>query len=158
MCKDLYFFYFTNVASVYIVMDFIEHDLRTLMENMDKPFLQSEVKTLMHQLLSATQAMHSRWIMHRDLKSSNLLMTNRGVMKVADFGLATTFGDPAVDLTRTVVTLWYRAPEILLSASKYDSAVDMWSVGCIFAELMLKKPFLQGSSDMDQFHKVSYGI
>lgn len=89
-------------------MDFIEHDLKTLMDNMEKPFLQSEVKTLMHQLLSATQEMHSKWIMHRDLKTSNLLMTNRGMMKVADFGLATSFGDPEADLTRTVVTLWYR--------------------------------------------------
>lgn len=89
-------------------MDFIEHDLKTLMDNLEKPFLQSEVKTLMQQLLSATKEMHSKWIMHRDLKTSNLLMTNRGMMKVADFGLASYFGDADSEKTRTVVTLWYR--------------------------------------------------
>lgn len=96
-------------------MDFIEHDLKTLTDHMNKPFLQSEVKTLLLQLISATHEMHSKWIMHRDLKTSNLLMTNRGMIKIADFGLATTFGDFAADLTRTVVTLWYRyvSPSIL---------------------------------------------
>lgn len=89
-------------------MDFIEHDLKALMENMREPFLQSEVKTLMLQLLSATALMHELWIIHRDLKTSNLLMTNRGMMKIADFGLARYFGDPIINMTQLVVTLWYR--------------------------------------------------
>lgn len=93
---------------VFIVMDFIEHDLKALMENMREPFLQSEVKTLMLQLLSATALMHELWIIHRDLKTSNLLMTNRGMMKIADFGLARYFGDPVINMTQLVVTLWYR--------------------------------------------------
>jgi serine/threonine protein kinase len=90
------------------VMDFIEHDLKALMENMREPFLQSEVKTLMLQLLSATALMHELWIIHRDLKTSNLLMTNRGMMKIADFGLARYFGEPVINMTQLVVTLWYR--------------------------------------------------
>ena len=93
---------------VFIVMDFIEHDLKALMENMREPFLQSEVKTLMLQLLSATALMHELWIIHRDLKTSNLLMTNRGMMKIADFGLARYFGEPVINMTQLVVTLWYR--------------------------------------------------
>jgi len=93
-------------------MDFVEHDLKALMDHKTKPFAASEIKTLMHQLLSATAHMHSRGIMHRDLKTSNLLMTNRGMMKVADFGLARQFtpgcDTSAENLTKVVVTLWYR--------------------------------------------------
>lgn len=139
---------------VYIVMDFIEHDVKTLMDHMDKPFLQSEVKTLMLQLLSAAAEMHDKWIIHRDLKTQNLLMTNRGIMKIADFGLATSFGDDEVDLTKLVVTLWYRAPELLLSSRIYDSAIDMWSIGCIFAELLSHRPFLRGKSELDQLYLI----
>ena len=95
---------------VFIVMDFIEHDLKTLLSVMPSPFLQSEVKTLMLQLLSAVAYCHERWILHRDLKTSNLLMNNRGTIKVADFGLARRYGDPVGvgGLTQLVVTLWYR--------------------------------------------------
>ena len=95
---------------VFIVMDFIEHDLKTLLSVMPSPFLQSEVKTLMLQLLSAVAYCHERWILHRDLKTSNLLMNNRGTIKVADFGLARRYGDPVGvgGMTQLVVTLWYR--------------------------------------------------
>lgn len=99
-------------------MDFIEHDLKTLLTNMPSPFLQSEVKTLMLQLLSAVHHCHSNWILHRDLKTSNLLMNNRGTIKVADFGLARRFGDPVGvgGMTQLVVTLWYRSVSPRLSA------------------------------------------
>ena len=95
---------------VFVVMDFIEHDLKSLLTVMPSPFLQSEVKTLMLQLLSAVKHCHQNWILHRDLKTSNLLMNNRGTIKVADFGLARRYGDPVGvgGLTQLVVTLWYR--------------------------------------------------
>lgn len=91
-------------------MDFIEHDLKTLLTLMPNPFLQSEIKTLLHQLLAAVAFCHKNWILHRDLKTSNLLMNNRGTIKVADFGLARRFGDPVGvgGMTQLVVTLWYR--------------------------------------------------
>lgn len=89
-------------------MDFIEHDLKTLLTVMPTPFLTSEIKTLLHQLLSAVAHCHTNWVLHRDLKTSNLLMNNRGQIKVADFGLARKFGDPLGDMTQLVVTLWYR--------------------------------------------------
>jgi cell division cycle 2-like protein len=89
-------------------MDFIEHDLKELMSGMKQPFLQSEVKTLMLQLLSATELLHENWILHRDLKTSNLLLNNQGEIKVADFGLARRYGEPQGMLTQPVVTLWYR--------------------------------------------------
>ncbi|OBZ78972.1 Cyclin-dependent kinase 11B [Grifola frondosa] len=140
-----------TLTQVFIVMDFIEHDLKTLLTVMPSPFLQSEIKTLMLQLLSAVAHCHERWILHRDLKTSNLLMNNRGTIKVADFGLARRYGDPVGvgGLTQLVVTLWYRAPEILLGATTYSTAVDMWSVGCIFAELLLNEPLFQAKGEIE---------
>ncbi|KAL5518749.1 hypothetical protein ACEPAH_432 [Sanghuangporus vaninii] len=141
-----------TLTQVYIVMDFVEHDLKSLLTLMPQPFLQSEIKTLMRQLLSAVAHCHKNWILHRDLKTSNLLMNNRGTIKVADFGLARRYGDPIGlgGMTQLVVTLWYRPPEILLGATTYSTAVDMWSVGCIFGELLLKEPVFPGKNEMEQ--------
>lgn len=91
-----------------MVMDFVEHDLKGLMESMTVPFQPSEVKTILHQLLSAVHYLHDNWIIHRDLKTSNLLFSNQGEIKVADFGLARCYGDPLPSMTPLVVTLWYR--------------------------------------------------
>ncbi|KAL5612997.1 hypothetical protein BROUX41_003926 [Berkeleyomyces rouxiae] len=143
------------IESVSLVLDFIEHDIRTLLCSMPEPFLASEVKTLLLQLVSGVAYLHDNWILHRDLKTSNLLLTNRGVLKIADFGMARYVGDPAPrDLTQVVVTLWYRAPELLLGATSYDGAVDMWSIGCIFAELMTRTPLFQGNVEVDQWSKI----
>lgn len=108
-------------------MDFVEHDLKTLLANMPTPFLASEIKTLVLQLLSALALCHDNWIVHRDLKTSNLLMNNRGQIKVADFGLARTYGEPLGDMTQLVVTLWYRCvssplllPTFLFPFSRFD--------------------------------------
>ena len=114
---------------VYLVMEFIEHDLKTLQEEMQEPFLPSEIKTLLLQLGSAVEFLHDHWILHRDLKTSNILMNNRGEIKLADFGMARVCGDPPpANLTQLVVTLWYRAPELLLGTTTYDSMIDMWSI------------------------------
>ena len=137
-------------------MDFLEHDLKTLQEDMQEPFLPSEIKTLLLQLTSAVQYLHDNWILHRDLKTSNLLMNNRGQMKVADFGMARYFGDPPPKMTQLVVTLWYRGPELLLGAEKYGREVDIWSIGCIFGELLTKEPLLQGKNEVDQLSKVCF--
>ncbi|KAI9312454.1 kinase-like domain-containing protein [Dichotomocladium elegans] len=143
-----------HLDQVFIVMDFIEHDLKTLMTDMRTPFLQSEVKTLMIQLLSAVALLHDNWIIHRDLKTSNLLLNNRGEIKVADFGLARKYGSPLGHMTQLVVTLWYRAPELLLGGKEYTTAIDMWSIGCIFAELVNNEPLLPGRSEIDQIDKI----
>ena len=137
-------------------MDFLEHDLKTLQEDMLDAFSPSEIKTLLLQLTSAVDYLHSNWILHRDLKTSNLLMNNRGRMKVADFGMARYYGDPPPKLTQLVVTLWYRAPELLLGTEKYGAEVDMWSVGCIFGELLKKEPLLQGKNEVDELSKASF--
>ena len=141
---------------VYLVMEFLEHDLKTLQDEMDQPFMPSEVKTLLLQLGSAVEFLHDHWILHRDLKTSNILMNNRGEIKIADFGMARFCGDPPPNnLTQLVVTLWYRSPELLLGTTTYDSAIDMWSIGCIFGELFAKNPLLQGKNEVDQLSKVS---
>lgn len=141
-------------TSIFLVMDFVEHDLKTLQEDMQEPFLPSEIKTLLLQLVSATDYLHSNWILHRDLKTSNLLMNNRGQMKVADFGMARYYGAPPPKMTQLVVTLWYRAPELLLGVETYGPEVDVWSIGCIFGELLTKEPLLQGKNEVGQLSKV----
>ncbi|KAK1769254.1 kinase-like domain-containing protein [Phialemonium atrogriseum] len=121
---------------------------------MPEPFLASEVKTLLLQLVSGVAYLHDHWILHRDLKTSNLLLNNRGQLKIADFGMARYVGDPPPKLTQLVVTLWYRAPELLLGATTYGRAVDMWSVGCIFGELLTREPLLQGKNEVDELSRI----
>ncbi|KAJ5814235.1 uncharacterized protein N7503_000985 [Penicillium pulvis] len=143
-----------QMDDVYLVMDFLEHDLKTLLDDMREPFLPSEIKTLLLQVVGGLEFLHDQWIMHRDLKTSNLLMNNRGEIKIADFGMARYYGDPPPKLTQLVVTLWYRSPELLLGADKYGTEVDMWSIGCIFGELLTKEPLLQGKNEVDQVSKI----
>ncbi|XP_059519913.1 cyclin-dependent kinase 11B-like [Myotis daubentonii] len=144
----------SNMDKIYIVMNYVEHDLKSLMETMKQPFLPGEVKTLMIQLLCGVKHLHDNWILHRDLKTSNLLLSHAGILKVGDFGLAREYGSPLKAYTPVVVTLWYRAPELLLGAKEYSTAVDMWSVGCIFGELLTQKPLFPGKSEIDQINKV----
>lgn len=135
-------------------MDFIEHDLKDLLTEMDHPFSPSETKTLMLQLCSAVEYLHSNWVIHRDLKTSNLLLNNHGEIKVADFGMARYTANPPPKLTQLVVTLWYRAPELLLGAEEYGFEIDVWSVGCIFAELVTREPVFQGKNEVSQLSEI----
>ncbi|KAI9699535.1 MAG: hypothetical protein M1820_007166 [Bogoriella megaspora] len=143
------------LTDVFMVMDFLEHDLKTLQEDMAEPFATSEIKTIMLQLTSAVSYLHSHWILHRDLKTSNILMNNRGEIKLADFGMARYTGSPPPPaLTQLVVTLWYRAPELLLGATTYDFAIDIWSIGCILGELLTREPLIAGKNEVDQLTQI----
>ncbi|XP_022526504.1 cyclin-dependent kinase 11B isoform X2 [Astyanax mexicanus] len=144
----------SNMDKIYIVMNYVEHDLKSLMETMKQPFLPGEVKTLMIQLLRGVRHLHDNWILHRDLKTSNLLLSHKGILKIGDFGLAREYGSPLKPYTPVVVTLWYRSPDLLLGAKEYSTAVDMWSVGCIFGELLTQKPLFPGKSEIDQINKI----
>ncbi|XP_011633094.1 cyclin-dependent kinase 11B isoform X2 [Pogonomyrmex barbatus] len=151
----------SNMDKIFIVMDYVEHDLKSLIETMKQKkqvFIPGEVKCLMQQLLRAVAHLHDNWILHRDLKTSNLLLSHRGILKVGDFGLAREYGSPLRQYTPIVVTLWYRAPELLLCdkeyAGLYSTPIDMWSVGCIFAELLRMEPLFPGKSDIDQLNKI----
>ncbi|KAK3860357.1 hypothetical protein Pcinc_033589 [Petrolisthes cinctipes] len=147
----------SNMDKIYIVMDYVEHDLKSLMETMRQKkqmFTIGELKTLMRQLLGAVHHLHDNWILHRDLKTSNLLLSHRGILKVGDFGLAREYGSPLKHYTPIVVTLWYRAPELLLGAKQYTTHIDVWSVGCIFGELLGMEPMFPGKSEIDQLNKI----
>ncbi|CCU77348.1 cyclin-dependent kinase G-1 [Blumeria hordei DH14] len=143
-----------KIENIFIVLDFIEHDLHTLLQDMSEPFLVSEIKTILLQLISGVSYLHTHWILHRDLKTSNLLLNNRGVLKIADFGMARYFGDPRATLTHLVVTVWYRAPELILGVKDYGTSIDTWSIGCIFGELLAKEPLIQGKDEIDQLSKI----
>ncbi|KAK3340090.1 kinase-like domain-containing protein [Neurospora tetraspora] len=145
----------SKIENIFIVLEFLEHDLKSILEDMPEPFLASEVKTLLLQLCSGIAYLHSHYILHRDLKTSNLLLNNRGQLKIADFGMARYVPDPPPPkLTQLVVTLWYRAPELLLGAARYGPEIDMWSVGCIFGELLTREPLLQGKNEVDELTKI----
>ena len=100
--------------------------------------------------LKGTNHLHKSFILHRDLKPNNLLIGADGILKLADFGLARDFGDPFRLMTTQVVTRWYRSPELLLGAKQYGGNIDIWALGCIFAELLLRTPYLPGDSEIDQ--------
>jgi len=133
---------------VFMVMEYAEHELRALLQQ--NRFGVAEVKCLMQQLLRGIGYLHDQWILHRDLKTSNLLLTNGGILKVCDFNLARHFGEPYRPYTRNVITMWYRAPEILMGIKRYGPGVDMWSCGCVFAELFLRKPLFEGKAELHQ--------
>ncbi|XP_061196686.1 cyclin-dependent kinase 11B-like [Saccostrea echinata] len=144
----------SNMDKIYIVMDYVEHDMKSLMETMKQPFLMGEVKTLMIQLLKGVAHLHDNWIIHRDLKTSNLLLSHKGILKIGDFGLAREYGSPLKHYTPVVVTLWYRAPELLLGIKEYSTPIDLWSVGCIFAEFLTMKPLWPGKSEIDELNRI----
>ena len=133
--------------NMYLVMEYCEQDIASLIDNMKVPFTEAQVKCIMIQLLDGLEYLHQKYIIHRDLKVSNLLLTDKGCLKIADFGLGRSSGYPLKPQTPTVVSLWYRAPELLLGSSYYTSAIDMWATGCIFGELLNNKPLLPGKSE-----------
>ncbi|KAM6353225.1 LOW QUALITY PROTEIN: cyclin-dependent kinase 10 [Alca torda] len=138
-----------HLESIFLVMGYCEQDLASLLENMQTPFSEAQVKCIILQVLKGLQYLHENYVIHRDLKVSNLLMTDKGCVKIADFGLARSYGMPPKPMTPKVVTLWYRAPELLLGMTTQTTSIDMWAMGCILAEL-LAKPLLPGTSEIHQ--------
>ncbi|CAM8994423.1 unnamed protein product [Rhodiola kirilowii] len=142
-------------SSIYLVFEYMEHDLSDLINSPEIKFTESQVKCYMKQLLAGIEHCHSKSIMHRDIKASNILLNNQGILKVADFGLANLYSSRHKrPLTSRVVTLWYRPPELLLGSTSYGVSVDLWSIGCVFAELLLGKPILKGRTEVEQLHKI----
>ena len=148
----------TSLTSVFMVMEYVENDLKGIMNQMAQSsaprFTIPEVKALMIQLFSGIAYLHENWILHRDLKMTNILVTNSGELKICDFGLARQYSEPLGTYTQLVVTLWYRAPELLLGAKTYGPAIDVWSLGCIFGELLCGNPLFNGRAEIDQLHKI----
>ncbi|KAJ2915841.1 hypothetical protein MD484_g4567, partial [Candolleomyces efflorescens] len=148
--------------SVYMVFPYMDHDLAGLLENERVSFSPSQIKLYMKQLLEGTEYMHRNHILHRDMKAANLLISNKGILQIADFGLARSYdmdvtkGTSNKRYTNCVVTRWYRPPELLLGARQYGGEVDIWGIGCVLGEMFTRKPILPGTSDLDQLEKIWY--
>lgn len=142
-------------CSLYLVFEYMEHDLSGLAAVQGVKFTEPQVKCYIKQLLSGLEHCHKNGVLHRDIKGSNLLIDNDGILKIADFGLASFFNPQNKQpMTSRVVTLWYRPPELLLGATFYGVSVDLWSAGCILAELLAGKPILPGRTEVEQLHKI----
>ena len=148
----------SKLGSLFLAFEFCEYDLSRLLDSMPSPFTPSETKCLLEQLLSAMAFMHTNLVIHRDIKLSNLLLTSNGTLKLCDFGLARRIdGNAAAEgsYTSKVVTLWYRAPELLFGATRYGAQIDMWAFGCIMGELLLHRPLLPGSTELKQVQLIA---
>jgi serine/threonine protein kinase len=149
--------YEDNGIFIYLVFEYMEHDLTGLLSHGIK-FTTPQIKCIAQQMFEGLHYLHSKKIMHRDLKGSNLLLNTKGELKLADFGLARTLfasSRPKNDnYTNRVITLWYRAPELLLGFTKYEYSIDMWSAGCIFLELFEGKAIFNGKDEVTQLEKI----
>jgi len=145
---------FGHKSNVSIVMNFMDTDLEIIIKDTSLILTAANIKCYILQTLLGLEYLHQNWILHRDLKPNNLLVDAKGCLKLGDFGLAKYFGSPNRLYTHEVVTRWYRAPELLFGAKKYGVGVDIWAVGCILAELLLRIPFLAGETCLDQLSKI----
>ncbi|KAI9668314.1 MAG: TFIIH complex serine/threonine-protein kinase subunit kin28 [Bathelium mastoideum] len=118
----------------------------------------SDIKAWMGMLSRAVWFCHARFVLHRDIKPNNLLIAADGEVKLADFGLARSFADPGAPMSHQVITRWYRPPELFFGARHYGGAVDVWSMGAVFAELILRTPFMAGGTEMDQVYLIGQAV
>ncbi|KAG7443597.1 Pkinase-domain-containing protein [Guyanagaster necrorhizus] len=145
---------FSSKTNLNLVLEFLDSDLEMIIKDRSLVFLPADIKSWMAMTFRGLEFCHRNFVLHRDLKPNNLLIASDGQLKIADFGLARDFADPGYKMTCQVITRWYRPPELLFGCRYYGTAVDIWSVGCIFAELMLRTPYLAGESDMDQLKTI----
>ena len=145
---------FGHKSNISLIFDYMDTDLEVIIRDTSILLTPAHIKAYVLMTLQGLEYLHSHWILHRDLKPNNLLIDTQGVLKITDFGLAKAFGSPNRVLTHQVVTRWYRSPELLFGARLYGTGVDIWAVGCIIAELLLRVPFLQGDTDLGQLAKV----
>ena len=132
------------------MFEYLDQDLKKYLDVCEGGLEITIVKSFLFQLLTGVAYCHHHRVLHRDLKPQNLLINREGDLKLADFGLARAFGIPVRSYTHEVVTLWYRAPDVLLGSRKYSTPVDIWSIGCIFAEMVNGTPLFKGTSEETQ--------
>lgn len=149
-----------------LVFEYLDSDLKKYLDTTNPPPPDAQVVTdlsleyrelvkgFLYQLLQGVAYCHANLVLHRDLKPQNLLVSRRGELKIADFGLARSFGAPVRSYSTEVVTLWYRPPDVLLGNKFYSTSIDIWSVGCIFAEMMNGKPLFPGSNMRDELLRI----
>ena len=143
-------------GSIFLVFDFCEHDLAGLLCCDDVRFSLQEIKSIMQQLFNALFFIHGIRILHRDMKSSNILITRSGMLKLGDFGLARAMSKGQNQrYTNRVITLWYRPPELFLGERNYATPIDMWGAGCIMCEMWTRRPIMQGDTEQKQISLIS---
>lgn len=140
----------STTPSLNLVLEFLDTDLERLIKDKSIVFSPADIKSWMAMLLRGLEYCHCHFFLHRDLKPNNLLISPTGELKIADFGMARELADPGVRMTSLVITSWYRPLELFFGAKQYSPAVDMWSVGCIMGELLLRIPLFAGQSDIQQ--------
>ncbi|GBG61470.1 hypothetical protein CBR_g21814 [Chara braunii] len=147
--------YFEHNSAVVLVFEFLATNLAEVIKRGQEPLDEADVKGWMVQILCGLAACHDAAIIHRDLKPANLLISKGGVLKLGDFGLARVCKDgERVEFTHMLATRWYRAPELLYGARECGKGVDIWAVGCIFAELLARAPLFPGDCEIDQLSRV----
>ncbi|KAH9597534.1 Protein kinase domain [Trypanosoma melophagium] len=137
-----------------LVFEYMELDLKKYMDRESGNLDAATIQSFMRSLLKGVRFCHERNVLHRDLKPPNLLISRDKELKLADFGLGRAFGIPVKKFTHEVVTLWYRSPDVLLGSTQYGTPVDIWSVGCIFAEMAIGTPLFAGKNDADQLLRI----
>lgn len=137
-----------------LVFEFLDQDLKKYLDVCESGLQAPILKSFLYQLLKGIAFCHQHRVLHRDLKPQNLLINREGQLKLADFGLARAFGIPVRSYTNEVVTLWYRSPDVLMGSRKYSTPVDIWSIGCIFAEMANGRPLFAGSSGPNQLDRI----
>jgi serine/threonine protein kinase len=147
---------FYGAGNLFIAYEYLDRDLSHIIQSKDIPLTDNVIKGLMKQFLSGLAEIHRFNVIHRDLKPQNLLISKKGILKVADFGLARFISSPGREMTTGVISNWYRPPEIYFGASYYSYAIDIWSAGCIFAEFLQKFPLFYGQDEKEILTQVFY--
>lgn len=139
-------------GNIYMVFEYMDHDLAGILSHPDLQLSHANIKYLFKQMLEGLAYLHHKAILHRDIKGSNILLDNKGQLKIADFGLARSIdlSNPNAHYTNRVITLWYRPPELLLGATKYSPAIDVWGMGCLLIEMFRRKALFQGTDEISQ--------
>ena len=146
---------FYGMKSLYIAYEYIDCELTKIIQPLNNDELpESLIKGLMLQMLKGLAEIHRYSVLHRDIKPQNLLVNKDGVLKIADFGFARFIASPGREMTAGVISNWYRPPEIFFGAKYYSYGVDIWSTGCIFAEMIKRKPLFQGATEIDILTKI----
>eukprot|EP01132_Coremiostelium_polycephalum_P003227 gene3227-4040_t len=137
-----------------LVFEYLDQDLKKYLDECGGEISKTTIRSFLFQLLKGVAFCHDHRVLHRDLKPQNLLINRKGELKLADFGLARAFGIPVRTYSHEVVTLWYRAPDVLMGSRKYSTPIDIWSAGCIFAEMASGRPLFPGSGTSDQLFRI----